>query len=160
MSNVGRNIRICRTCGKVDAPDFSGPEEVFNRANDLPAVETSAKTSSPEADHTRDPTLSRCASCGGPILEISEKSASLSIAHIDCDAFYASVEKRDNPALEHKPVIVGGGQRGVVTTACYLARTYGVRSAMPMFKALDACPQAVVVRPDFDKYRDASRAIR
>ncbi|MEM1396664.1 MAG: DNA polymerase IV, partial [Pseudomonadota bacterium] len=139
---------------------FSGPEEVFNRAKDLPAVKTSAKTSSPEPDDKIDPASSRCAGCGGPILEISENSASLSIAHIDCDAFYASVEKRDNPALEHQPVIVGGGQRGVVTTACYLARTYGVRSAMPMFKALDACPNAVVVRPDFDKYRDASRAIR
>ncbi|HIP22006.1 MAG TPA: DNA polymerase IV, partial [Rhodobacteraceae bacterium] len=69
----------------------------------------------------------------------------LSIAHMDCDAFYASVEKRDNPELRDVPIIVGGGQRGVVTTACYLARLYGVRSAMPMFQARKLCPQAVEV---------------
>jgi DNA polymerase-4 len=83
----------------------------------------------------------------------------LSIAHLDCDAFYASVEKRDRPDLADSPVIVGGGVRGVVTTACYIARTYGVRSAMPMFKALKACPEAVVIRPDFAKYRAESRRI-
>ncbi len=83
----------------------------------------------------------------------------LTIAHLDCDAFYASVEKRDRPELREVPVIVGGGRRGVVTTACYIARTYGVRSAMPMFKALKACPQAVVVRPDFSKYRHESQRI-
>ena len=76
----------------------------------------------------------------------------LTIAHIDCDAFYASVEKRDRPELAAEPVIVGGGVRGVVTAACYVARIYGVRSAMPMFKALKACPDAVVIRPDFAKY--------
>ena len=83
----------------------------------------------------------------------------LSIAHIDCDAFYASVEKRDSPELRDLPVIVGGGVRGVVTTCCYIARTFGVRSAMPMFKALRACPDAVVLRPDFAKYRAESRRI-
>jgi DNA polymerase-4 len=81
------------------------------------------------------------------------------MAHLDCDAFYASVEKRDRPDLANLPVIVGGGVRGVVTTACYIARTYGVRSAMPMFKALKACPDAVVIRPDFAKYRVESRRI-
>ncbi|GAB1478953.1 DNA polymerase IV [Paracoccaceae bacterium] len=84
----------------------------------------------------------------------------LSIAHMDCDAFYASVEKRDNPDLRDKPVIVGGGQRGVVSTACYLARIHGVRSAMPMFQALKLCPEAVVVKPRMQVYAQASRAIR
>ncbi len=84
----------------------------------------------------------------------------LHIAHIDCDAFYASVEKRDRPELAARPVIVGGGTRGVVTAACYVARIYGVRSAMPMFKALKACPDAVVIKPDFAKYVAASRQIR
>ena len=84
----------------------------------------------------------------------------LSIAHMDCDAFYASVEKRDNPDLRDQPVIVGGGSRGVVSTCCYIARINGVRSAMPMFQALKLCPQAVVVKPRFAAYTEASRAIR
>jgi DNA polymerase-4 len=84
----------------------------------------------------------------------------LSIAHLDCDAFYASVEKRDRPELRDLPVIVGGGKRGVVTTACYIARTFGARSAMPMFTALRLCPQAVVIKPDFSKYVRESKRIR
>jgi len=84
----------------------------------------------------------------------------LSIAHIDCDAFYAAIEKRDNPDLKDKPVIVGGGRRGVVSTCCYIARLYGIRSAMPMFKALKACPDVVVVRPDYAKYSAAAAIIR
>jgi len=84
----------------------------------------------------------------------------LTIAHVDCDAFYASVEKRDRPELAALPVIVGGGTRGVVTAACYVARLYGVKSAMPMFKALKACPDAVVIRPDFAKYSAASKQVR
>ena len=83
-----------------------------------------------------------------------------SIAHVDCDAFFAAVEKRDDPSLHDRPVIVGGGRRGVVAAACYVARTFGVRSAMPMFKALKACPDAVVVRPDIDKYRRVGREVR
>jgi len=83
----------------------------------------------------------------------------LAIAHLDCDAFYASVEKRDRPDLRDRPVIVGGGRRGVVTTACYIARTYGARSAMPMFKALKLCPEAVVIKPDFAKYSAESKRI-
>jgi len=79
---------------------------------------------------------------------------------MDCDAFFASVEKRDNPELADKPVIIGGGERGVVSTACYLARIKGVKSAMPMFQALKLCPEAVVVRPRFEAYVTASRAIR
>jgi DNA polymerase-4 len=89
-----------------------------------------------------------------------EELETLSIAHVDCDAFYASVEKRDNPELRDKPVIVGGGKRGVVTTACYIARIRGVRSAMPMFKALRLCPDAVIVKPRFEVYAETSRAIR
>ncbi len=89
-----------------------------------------------------------------------DELAQLSIAHMDCDAFYASVEKRDNPALRDQPVIVGGGQRGVVSTCCYIARIKGVRSAMPMFQALKLCPEAVVVKPRFAAYSEASRAIR
>ncbi|MDR7224858.1 DNA polymerase-4 [Aminobacter aminovorans] len=84
----------------------------------------------------------------------------LHLAHIDCDAFYAAVEKRDNPALKDKPVIIGGGKRGVVSTACYIARIHGVRSAMPMFKALEACPQAVVISPDMEKYVRVGREVR
>jgi DNA polymerase IV len=85
---------------------------------------------------------------------------SLSIAHIDCDAFYAAVEKRDNPALADVPLIVGGGTRGVVSTCCYIARIRGVRSAMPMFKALKLAPDAVVVQPDMAKYSIAGKQVR
>jgi DNA polymerase-4 len=86
--------------------------------------------------------------------------ATLSIAHVDCDAFYATIEKRDDPTLADKPVIVGGGQRGVVLTACYVARTFGVRSAMPMFEARRLCPHATVVRPDMEKYARVGRQVR
>lgn len=101
----------------------------------------------------------RCPRCGSPRLVAHPDLDRLTIAHIDCDAFYASVEKRDRPELRDKPVIVGGGQRGVVTTACYIARISGARSAMPMFKALKLCPDAVVIKPDFAKYRADSKRI-
>jgi DNA polymerase-4 len=90
---------------------------------------------------------------------VHDELNSLSMAHLDCDAFYASVEKRDRPELRDVPVIVGGGVRGVVTTCCYIARMSGVRSAMPMFKARKLCPQAVIIKPDFSKYKAASRHI-
>lgn len=102
----------------------------------------------------------RCPHCGGGRLVSHPELFDLTIAHVDCDAFYASVEKRDRPELATRPVIVGGGARGVVSAACYTARLSGVRSAMPMFKALKACPDAVVIRPDFTKYTQASRQIR
>ena len=86
--------------------------------------------------------------------------ASLTLAHIDCDAFYATVEKRDNPEIADKPVIIGGGKRGVVSAACYISRTFGVRSAMPMFKALALCPSAIVIRPDMAKYVRVGREVR
>ena len=101
-----------------------------------------------------------CASCGSGRIVRHPELFTLAIAHVDCDAFYASVEKRDRPELTEKPVIVGGGRRGVVTAACYVARRYGVRSAMPMFKALKACPDAVVIPPDFPKYVAAGRRVR
>ena len=101
----------------------------------------------------------RCPSCASPRIVAHPELGQLSIAHMDCDAFYASVEKRDRPELRDVPVIVGGGKRGVVTTCCYIARIKGVRSAMPMFKALKACPEAVVVKPDFTKYRAESKRI-
>jgi DNA polymerase-4 len=85
---------------------------------------------------------------------------SLSIAHVDCDAFFAAVEKRDDPSLADKPVVIGGGKRGVVSTACYVARTYGVRSAMPMFQALKLCPHATVIKPNGEKYSKAGRDVR
>ena len=102
----------------------------------------------------------RCPHCGGPRFVSHPELMALSIAHVDCDAFYATVEKRDNPALQDKPVIVGGAHRGVVAAACYVARTFGVRSAMPMFKALKACPYAVVIPPDMAKYASVGREVR
>jgi DNA polymerase-4 len=112
-------------------------------------------------DH-EDPagTMPRCAACGSPRLLRHRERDSLSLAHIDCDAFYAAVEKRDDPSLLDKPLIIGGGKRGVVSTCCYIARTYGVRSAMPMFKALKACPEAVVIKPDMAKYVVVGRQVR
>jgi len=103
--------------------------------------------------------IHRCPACDSPRLVSHAELTRLTIAHLDCDAFYASVEKRDRPELRDVPVIVGGGKRGVVTTCCYIARISGVRSAMPMFKALKLCPQAVVIRPDFAKYRAESSRI-
>jgi DNA polymerase-4 len=109
---------------------------------------------------TRFTTGARCPACRSPRVLAHAELDSLSIAHMDCDAFYASVEKRDNPALRDLPVIVGGGTRGVVSTCCYLARIKGVRSAMPMFQALKLCPEATVVKPRMSAYVEASRAIR
>lgn len=103
--------------------------------------------------------ISRCPNCNSPRILSHPELFSLSTAHIDCDAFYASVEKRDNPSLKNKPLIIGGGQRGVVSTACYIARIKGVRSAMPMFKALKLCPEAIVVAPRMDAYAEASKEI-
>jgi DNA polymerase-4 len=102
----------------------------------------------------------RCPACRSPRVTAHAELFDLSIAHMDCDAFFASVEKRDDPSLADKPVIVGGGTRGVVSTCCYLARIKGVRSAMPMFQALKLCPEAVVVKPRFEAYVAASKAIR
>ena len=102
----------------------------------------------------------RCPQCSSSRLVQHQELNVLTIAHIDCDAFYAAVEKRDNPELANKPVIIGGGQRGVVSAACYVARLYGVHSAMPMFKARRACPDAVVIPPNMAKYRRTGEEIR
>lgn len=102
----------------------------------------------------------RCHVCHSPRLVRHGEINSLAIAHIDCDAFYAAVEKRDDPSLADKPVIVGGGTRGVVSTCCYIARIRGVRSAMPMFKALKLAPHAVVVKPNMVKYAEVGREVR
>ena len=108
---------------------------------------------------TGDDQPRRCPSCGSMRVIRHEELDALGIAHLDCDAFYASVEKRDRPELRDVPLIVGGGVRGVVTTCCYIARMSGVRSAMPMFKATRLCPQAVILKPDFQKYRTESKRI-
>lgn len=103
----------------------------------------------------------KCPNCASPRIISHAEIDKLNIAHIDCDAFYASVEKRDNPELNSKPLIIGGGsKRGVVSTCCYIARTYGVKSAMPMFKANKLCPDAVVLAPDMNKYSAVSKEIR
>ncbi|MGL5010588.1 MAG: DNA polymerase IV [Paracoccaceae bacterium] len=102
----------------------------------------------------------RCPVCRSPRLLVHPELFDLAIAHMDCDAFYASVEKRDNPALANFPVIVGGGTKGVVSTCCYISRIAGVRSAMPMFQALKLCPDAVVVKPRIGHYAAVSRQIR
>jgi DNA polymerase-4 len=102
----------------------------------------------------------RCPICRSARVRAHGEVAALSIAHVDCDAFYATVEKRDDPSLADRPVIVGGGQRGVALTACYVARRFGVRSAMPMAQALRLCPRAVVIRPDMEKYSAVSRQVK
>ncbi len=102
----------------------------------------------------------QCPTCRSTRIVSHPRLDDLHIAHIDCDAFYAAIEKRDDPSLRDRPVIVGGGTRGVVATCCYIARLHGVRSAMPMYKALKACPEAIVVRPRRDAYLTASRQIR
>jgi len=106
------------------------------------------------------PDSRRCSACGSPRLLRHDELNTLAIAHVDCDAFYATIEKRDDPTLAAEPLIVGGGKRGVVATCCYIARTYGVKSAMPMFEALRLCPQAKVVRPNFEKYSKTGREVR
>jgi DNA polymerase-4 len=107
-----------------------------------------------------DSPLPACPGCGSSRQVVHPELARLTIAHVDCDAYYAAIEKRDRPELHDKPVIVGGGMRGVVTTCCYVARRYGVRSAMPMARALQLCPPAVVIHPDMEKYQRESGRIR
>jgi DNA polymerase-4 len=113
-----------------------------------------------DCDHRAEQDFARCPACHSRRVVAHAELLTLSIAHVDCDAFYASVEKRDRPELLTRPVIVGGGRRGVVSAACYVARTRGVRSAMPMFKALAACPDAVVIKPDMAKYVAVARQVR
>src|SRR5258707_9281739 len=102
----------------------------------------------------------QCPSCNGRRILAHGELDTLAIAHLDCDAFYAAVEERDDPNLKGKPLIVGGGKRGVVLTASYAARKFGAKSAMPMFQALKLCPQAIIVKPDMGKYARVAREIR
>jgi DNA polymerase-4 len=111
-------------------------------------------------DDDADPAVIACEACGSSRLIGHAELASLSVAHVDCDAYYASIEKRDHPEFADQPLIVGGRERGVVTTCCYIARQYGVRSAMPTSRALQLCPQAVVIKPDMEKYQREARRIR
>jgi len=109
---------------------------------------------------TEDYDRNVCPRCGSARWLEHDELGSLAIAHLDCDAFYATVEKRDNPTLADKPVLVGGSKRGVVMAACYVARQFGIGSAMPMYKALRACPDAVIIRPDIGKYAEVGREVR
>lgn len=109
---------------------------------------------------TQPPGGRRCTACASPRVVAHDELDALSIAHVDCDAFYAAIEKRDDPSLADRPVIIGGGRRGVVSTCCYIARISGVRSAMPMFKALKLCPEAAVIKPDMEKYARVGREVR
>lgn len=102
----------------------------------------------------------RCPLCGGRRVLAHPEIHDLPIGHIDCDSFYATVEKRDHPELVSRPVIVGGEGRGVVAACCYVARMSGVRSAMPIHQALDRCPGAVVLPPDMAKYKAVGHAAR
>ena len=110
--------------------------------------------------HLSEDDSDACSRCGRHRVIRNKHITTLAIAHLDCDAFFAAIEKRDDPSLKDRPVIVGGGKRGVVSTCCYIARLYGVRSAMPMFKALKACPDAVVIKPNGEKYRLAAHQMR
>ncbi|HRW29396.1 MAG TPA: DNA polymerase IV, partial [Emcibacteraceae bacterium] len=112
------------------------------------------------SDINIDANISKCPKCASPRILAHSELHQLTIAHIDCDAFYASIEKRDDPTLSAKPLIIGGGKRGVVSTCCYIARTFGVKSAMPMFQAKKLCPNAIILPPNMKKYSDVSRQIR
>ena len=126
----------------------------------LPAPTTELDGFCRDCLNTAPVTAKRCSSCGSPRILRHPELFQLTIAHLDCDAFYAAIEKRDDPSLADKPVIIGGGKRGVVATACYIARINGVRSAMPMFKALAVCPDAIVIKPNMEKYVAVGRQVR
>ena len=121
-----------------------------------PAMETLCR----DCGRRPPPDAETCPACGSTRIARHKELHALAIAHLDCDAFYAAIEKRDRPELRDVPVIVGGRHRGVVAACCYIARTYGVRSAMPMFQALRACPQATVIKPDMKKYAAVGREVR
>ncbi|PHQ71308.1 MAG: DNA polymerase IV [Sneathiella sp.] len=103
---------------------------------------------------------SRCPSCRSPKILKHPELLELTLAHVDCDAFYAAVEKRDNPDIAARPLIVAyDGARSVVSTCCYIARMSGVRSAMPLFKAKRLCPDAAIIAPNMQKYSAVSKEI-
>ena len=113
-----------------------------------------------DCDSQPPPDVKTCPACGSPHIARHKELHGLTIAHLDCDAFYANIEKRGRPELRDVPVIVGGHHRGVVAACCYIARAHGVHSAMPMFKALKACPNATVIKPDMNKYAAVGRKVR
>lgn len=131
-----------------------GPSLVTSRPRSVSAICRQCRTSYEQ----RPP--GRCKICGTPRFVSHDELHELSIAHLDCDAFYATVEKRDNPSLAERPVVVGGRKRGVVAACCYIARTHGLHSAMPMYQALKLCPDAVVIPPDMAKYQRVGREVR
>ena len=106
------------------------------------------------------PGVATCPACGSARIVRHKELHDLAIAHLDCDAFYATIEKRNRPELRDVPVVVGRHHRGVVAACCYIARAQGVHSAMPMFKALKACPDATVIKPDMKKYAAVGREVR
>ena len=107
-----------------------------------------------------DSDITRCKFCRSPRVICHQELDKLSIAHIDCDSFFAAVEKKDNPELANLPVIVGGTKRGVVSTCCYIARSYGIKSAMPIFLAKKLCPNAIYLKPRHERYRSVSKELR
>ena len=125
-----------------------------------PTADSPTTASAATAGTTSRRAASRCPACRSPRLLRHQSLFALSIAHVDCDAFYATIEKRDDPSLADKPVIVGGRQRGVVLTCCYVARTFGIRSAMPIFEARRLCPHAAYVPPNMEKYAAVARQVR
>ena len=135
----------------MPGPFRAGHIESYNRA-----VETLCR----DCDSQPTPDAKTCPACGSPHIARHKELHGLTIAHLDCDAFYATIEKRDRPELRDVPVIVGGHHRGVVAACCYIARAHGVHSAMPMFKALKACPNATVIKPDMNKYAAVGRKVR
>ena len=135
----------------MPGPFRAGRIESYNRA-----VETLCR----DCDSQPPPDVKTCPACGSPHIARHKELHGLTIAHLDCDAFYANIEKRGRPELRDVPVIVGGHHRGVVAACCYIARAHGVHSAMPMFKALKACPNATVIKPDMNKYAAVGRKVR
>ena len=103
---------------------------------------------------------SRCAKCRSPRLRMHPELETLHIAHVDCDSFYASVEKLDHPELASKAVAVGNRERGVVAACCYIARSYGIKSAMPMFQILKLCPDIVIMPARMERYQEIGLQIR
>ena len=149
-------VRLCVARAypiREPCPDLlcAGHMESYNRA-----VETLCR----DCGSRPPPDVKTCPACGSPHIARHKELHGLTLAHLDCDAFYATIEKRGRPELRDVPVIVGGHHRGVVAACCYVARAQGVHSAMPMFKALKACPDATVIKPDMTKYAAVGREVR
>src|SRR5262249_45046214 len=145
--------------GRVGGAPALGPGR-WGAASDGATCETSMPGFCRDCRRDVPERAGRCSACGSPRVLRHPELEALAIAHVDCDAFYATIEKRDDPSLADQPVIVGGRQRGVVLTACYVARTFGVRSAMPMFEARRLGRPASIVRPDMEKYARGGRQVR